>query len=245
MLLIVTNQYDYTADAVAALWGRRDVRIMRPLDLSVCGWSYRPGEVESSRFVAGGTSAGAGEVTGVLTRMACVFESDLGHIHPADRCYVASEMTALLLAWLTELSVPVINRPTATCLCGPLWSQERWLNEASKLGIPVLESRRCVGPPDGSPPQSSLQDNESAQMRASRFTVVDGVAIGAPTPDCENLAQRLSDYADCRLLSVHVRDGGSGYALAGVDVWPEITPPAVADALLSALDGPVRVGAPR
>jgi hypothetical protein len=237
MLLIVTNQYDNTAAALAVQWGRADVRIMRPSDLSVGGWSYRPGDVGVSRFVAGGSPARTSDLSGVLTRMACVFEGDLRHIQPADRAYVASEMTALLLAWLSELPVPVINRPTATCLCGPLWSQERWLHMAAGLGIPVVTARRQVRQPGSASPTAPPQGPTPGQKASIRCTMVDGVCLGAPTPQCEKIAVRLAEHAACRLLSVCFQQDDPGHAVAGVDIWPDITNPPVAGALLSALDG--------
>jgi hypothetical protein len=231
VLLIVTNQYDRSTDALAGLWGRSDTLVMRPSDLSMGGWRYRPGEAGTSRFVAAGSSVQAGDLDGVLTRMAGVFEGDLGHIEPADRTYVAAEMTALLLAWLSELPVPVINRPTATCLCGPLWSQEKWLRVASGLGIPVVPHNRAVGLPD-----STSARAEPHEIDLQSVTVVDDVCLGAKNARCEKIARRLADHAQCRLLSVQLRTVGSHPALVGVDVWPNLAGSGVAGALLRAFD---------
>jgi hypothetical protein len=218
---------------------------MRPSDLSMGGWSYRPGNIKIGRFMACGSPAETGDLTGVLTRMACVFESELSHIRPADRNYVASEMTALLLSWLTELPVPVINRPTATCLCGPLWSQERWLRVAASLGIPVAAAHRQVGPP-GSPSSGPAPYGSGFGRQSSiRYTVVDGRCIGAPSSQSETMAVRLAEHVGCQLLSVHVVEDGSGYTMTGADVWPNVLEPAVADALLRALDNRVDLPGPQ
>ena len=70
--------------------------------------------------------------------------------------------------------------------------------------------------------------------------MVDGRCIGAPSLQSEKMGVRLAEHADCRLLSVHVQEDGCGYAVAGVDMWPDVTDPPVAEALLSALDGRAR-----
>jgi hypothetical protein len=227
MLLVLANRYDRTADILAARWA--GAAVLRPADLSVGGWSYSPGDAMASWLVAGGQAVQARNLTGVLTRMACVFEGDLGHIRGPERSYVASEMTAVLLAWLTELAehVPVVNRPTATCLLGPMWPTEKWLHLAAKLNIPVVPARRTVGPP-GPAVASPVPESMCC-------TVIDGVVLGAPTPQCEGFAARLAKHTGCRLLSVHVVEQRSGHAVAGVDLWPDLTSVEMSQAVLDAL----------
>ena len=237
MLLIVANEHDVSADALRTTWGPADVRIMRPSDLSVGGWSYRPGDIGSARFVAGGASIRVSDLAGVLTRMACVFESDLGHIQASDRGYVASEMTATLFAWLFELQVPVINRPTPTALCGPLWPQEKWLRVATSLGMRVATARRHVVLHDSSSATDAPTSLSAAARTATRCTVVDAVCIGAPTSQCAQSAVKLAKHAGCRLLSVYFQADRLGHSVVAADVWPDVTSPAVASALRSALDG--------
>jgi hypothetical protein len=47
---------------------------------------------------------------------------------------VAAEMNAFLVAWLTSLTCPIFNRPTATSLCGPAWSVEHWRIQVARCG---------------------------------------------------------------------------------------------------------------
>jgi hypothetical protein len=239
VLLVLANQYDRSADDLVATWNRADVMVMRPADLSAGGWRYTPGDVRGGRFTVAGRSVPVADVDGVLTRMACVFEADLGHIIPADRAYVAAEMTAVLLAWLTELSelsVPVLNRPTATCLCGPLWPAERWLGAAAALGhsvVPAVRAVRLGCTPESSPPATA----GFAATATRPLTVVNGICFGAPSTRCADTALRLARLAGCRLLTVHVANTRTGHAICGADPWPDLSDPAVAGAVLRVLDG--------
>ena len=73
----------------------------------------------------------------MLTRVPAVFEDELTDIMFSDRSYVAAEMTAFLLFWLSRLRCPVLNEPTATCLAGRYWRREQWIDQAARAGIAV------------------------------------------------------------------------------------------------------------
>jgi len=103
----------------------------------VAGWRQSLGGVDGDAAVVEGKRVPQKEITGVLTRLPCVFEQELVDITPDDRRYVAAEMTAFLLFWLSRLKCPVLNRPTPTCLSGPYWRREKWIHVAARVGIPV------------------------------------------------------------------------------------------------------------
>src|SRR5438034_2764184 len=145
MLAIIADGADLVADALAARWRQRtsaDVALLTPADLSRRGWRYRLG--------TGAGPAGAAiiadrivpveEIDGVLTRLPSVSPHHLPHIIPADREYVAAEMTAFLTAWLSGLTCPVLNRPTPGCLTGPAWRPQHWAHLAAQLAIPTQQA---------------------------------------------------------------------------------------------------------
>src|SRR5208283_3357688 len=142
MIVIVANRWDETPKAVASRWAVQDVGVMMPQDLSVAGWRQSSGGLDSDVAVVEGKRVPQKEITGVLARLPCVFEEELIEIAPADRRYVAAEMTAFLLFWLSRLKCPVLNRPTPTCLSGPYWRAEKWVHVAARAGIPVQAARR-------------------------------------------------------------------------------------------------------
>ena len=62
----------------------------------------------------------------VLTCRPAVLAEELGRIAADDRSYVAAELNAFLVAWLSALPSRVVNRPTPRSLCGPAWNRVQW-----------------------------------------------------------------------------------------------------------------------
>jgi hypothetical protein len=95
--------------------------------------------------------------------------AELPHIDPEDREYVASEITAFLAALLNELPCPLFNRPTASSLWGPPWTDEHWWRAATAQGLSVCrnDDRIC---------------NDSAQVvvlggKIVRGAIADGLGV--------------------------------------------------------------------
>jgi hypothetical protein len=115
MILLVADEHDIQARWLAEQWAHHDARLLTPADLSRPGWSFRPGNSSDWTGVAGGIGFDHDTpLAGILNCLAQVTEAHLPHIHPEERSYVASEMTAFLLSWQCELACPVLNRPTPT-----------------------------------------------------------------------------------------------------------------------------------
>lgn len=117
---------------------------MVPSDLSRAGWFSQSCDPSRSRCMIGAAPHASSEIRGVLIRWSCVLASDLTHIVPSNRAYVASEMTAFLVYWLNSLGCPVFNRPTPRSLCGPGWFPEHWLYYAARSGLRVKSKERSV-----------------------------------------------------------------------------------------------------
>jgi len=141
-ILVVANRNDVQARELVKRWNSYGASLLTPENLSVEGWRYYTKDIDNSIAIINGHPLASHDIRGVLTRMHCVLEDDLGHIVPSDRAYVASEMSAFLLAWLSALKCPVLNRPTPTSLSGPYWRHEKWIFTAARLGIPVAASNR-------------------------------------------------------------------------------------------------------
>src|SRR5258707_166954 len=110
MLVILAGQQDASAAELAASWNFSGASLLTPEDLSCTCWRWNPARSTGSQAVVGGRNIPVADITGVLTRLFSVQEQHLGHIVPEDRSYVASEMNAFLLAWLSSLKCPVLNR---------------------------------------------------------------------------------------------------------------------------------------
>ncbi len=143
MILLVADEFDTNALWLAERWTSCDARILSPADLSRPGWHFQPGCPGAWAAVADGKVCDAQTpLNGVLNMLPGVTEEQLPHIVPEDQAYVAQEMNAFLLSWESELSCPVLNRPTPNCLIGPNFSLEEWILLAARAGLPVKPMSR-------------------------------------------------------------------------------------------------------
>jgi hypothetical protein len=229
-LLIVASASDETARQLATLWKNDGARLVLPRDLSRPGWRYQPGQVESSVAAADGELIPARQISGVLTRLGSIPEDELIEIAPADREYVAREMNAFLLAWLSALRCPMLNRPGNICLSGPNWRPEQWAHAASQAGVPVVPARRHV-------------PNENAPSPVLRFvppvtvTVVGKKCFGSEDNFLQVSARRIACHANVELLAVTFAGSGKDARFLSADLWPNISAPDVADAVQEHLLG--------
>ena len=119
--------------------------------------------------VIGGRPVKCDEITGVLIQRPCIFEQELLHISAVDRQYVAAEMNAFLISWLSRLTCPILNRPTAMSLSGPNWRPEQWVHAAAILGIPVSPTKKC---------SSIIENKEKSNTIYSRKEIRSVIVVG-------------------------------------------------------------------
>jgi hypothetical protein len=232
MLVVIASIYDRNARALIDRWSAQEAHLLTCKDLSVVGWHHHLGVADVSTAVLGGQVIPIGRITGVLTRLPCVDAGELTHITPADRHYVAAEMTAFLASWLSGLTCPVLNRPTPACLMGPSWRREQWVHAAVQLGIPVVPVHRRAALTDGLPA-------EALEPHAITITVIGDRCFGEADRALMAQAQRLATAAGVGLLAAHFSGPQGGASLLGADLWPDISCAAIADAILEYLrEGP-------
>ncbi|MGE5245569.1 MAG: hypothetical protein ACM3SQ_15200, partial [Betaproteobacteria bacterium] len=140
MLVVFTS---WTDPDLPLFKARPGVGIVVPAHLSQPGWRYQVGCGTRANLVTSRGPIVASDITGVLTRTQRTWPAELPHIAPADRDYVAGEMTAFLAALLNELPCPLLNRPTATSLWGPPWTPEHWWRAAAAEGLAVCRNDDC------------------------------------------------------------------------------------------------------
>lgn len=216
MLIIVGSALLAEPWILAEHWHEKDVRALTPADLSKPGWRYRPWCPDDTTIVVDGVELPEKIVAGVVTTLPCVSRHDLPHILEHDRDYVAAEMTAFLLAWLSELRCPVIERPSPSSLTGSGLRDWQWIALARGLGIRA------------SAPNTGERDN------IVDVTVLAGHAIGAPTPVHARAAERLADSAARNLVTLTFARGTP--ELIAVKHVPAVDSAAVAQALLAWLE---------
>lgn len=225
--VILASVADDVALSLPQRLSRPDVLVVTPADLSRPGWNYRPGQSES-QIVVDGEVFGTDEIAGVVTRLPRISDCELLHIAPAERAYVAAEVGAFLLAWLSELDRPVLNRPGPNCLCGPFWRHERWVAEAARAGLDVQPARRSVGL-EGTcylPPPC---------VDRLTVTVVGDRCFGKADETLLNQARWLARSTRTETLTVHFSDTGTGMRFFTANPWPCLEVDEVARAVLDHL----------
>ncbi len=234
MLVILAHRADIAAQALVQRWAAHDAHLLSPEELSLSGWRYRPGDVASGCAVISGRSVPFRNLDGVLTRLPWVFEQDLVHIVPDDRAYVAAEMSAFLLAWLSELTCPVVNRPTPTCLAGPLWRPEQWARVASSSSLFVAPVHRRAAFVPGRSPTVDLGPVVRPECGVT-LTVVGDKVIGEAEGALREQARSLARAANVELLVVHFSRAHARAEFVAAAPWPDLESPGVADAILARL----------
>jgi len=229
VIVVVARNGDVAARELVARWEAHDACLLTPAALSTAGWRFRPGEPHGSVAVLNGRRTSVREIRGVVTRLVCVTEADLPHIEQADRAYVAAEMTAFLLSWLSSLNCRVINRATPSGLAGPNWRTEQWTHLAARIGVPVDRvSRSAI--------RGSAPAFQSSPIKLS-VTVVGDACFGAPDAIRASWARRVAKVARVDLLEVELSGGEGEPIFLGARVCPDEITSEVADAILDFLVG--------
>jgi hypothetical protein len=200
---------------------------MTPQDLSRSGWLWDSSAPRRQGCVIGGRRHDASEISGILVRATHVDENDIGQITEGERRYVAAEMTAFLIHWMTQIGVPVLNRPGASCLGGPGWHPEHWAVMAGRVGLVARRVRRVVG---GGDANATGSDAAPCAM-----TVVGERAFGAGSPALHRKAIALARLANVQLLRLGFDGAGEDARLLNADQFPLLDDPDVEAAVLTAL----------
>lgn len=217
MLVIVSSNYDTGAQELRARWGNQCARILSCEDLATAGWAFSPGSRDSVAVI-GGQVIRSSEITGILCRRPAIFAEELLHTAPDDRAYVAAEMNAFLLAWLSAQRCPVLNRPVAPSLSGPNWRPEQWIHAAARLGIPVRPYTRSA----------PARFDAVAADESIEVTVVGSRCIGGRDGVHAPQARELARAAGVELLSVLFDADGR---FTSARLFPSLMSPEVADAV--------------
>lgn len=212
MIVILASAPDGAARSLAASWP--EAVVMTPQDLSVAGWRHDPLQPRNDVAMIGGVRVACRDIRGVVTRLTRVTPDDLAHVIEEDRGYVAAEMTAFLVSWLSSLRCPVMNPASAVSLAGPAWRRERWLHAAARAGLAA---------------------GHAAEAEVV-VTVVGKECVGAPDPALAALARRLAALAGANLLELGLAREGEAWTLVHATPWPDLLAPEVREALRVTLE---------
>lgn len=200
---------------------------MTPSDLSRCGWILDDGCRDQNDCVLDSKRCSSSDISGVLVRATHVAAEDIGHIAEPERRYVAAEMTAFLIHWLTQLTCPVLNRPSANCLGGPGWHPEHWAVMAGRVGLDARPVQRQVGFVPAEP--GPVLDGTRV------VTVVGRRAFGGESSALHHKAIALARLARTDLVRFTFGDDSERLLLA--DPFPPPDHPEIEEAVLATLRG--------
>lgn len=213
MISVLASELDSEAQSVVADWSACGAALLSARDLTTAGWEYRPADPASGVAVVGGRRIPVANLQGVLTRRPAVLSEELTWVDPGDRQYVAAETNAFLVAWLSSLPCPVVNRPTTTSLCGPAWDELHWRSAAAGAGVEWAD-----------------RDDDSA---VQRVVFCGERCFFATTDKQKEIAHALAHAADVDLLSVSFR----GNRVWAASVAPPLDNPELREHLIDQLRG--------
>jgi hypothetical protein len=223
MILVLANRGDLAARRLVEAWRAHDARLVTLPDLSRPGWRHYLGDSGPEIAVASGELVPVASIQGVLTRIAWITPEDLPHVVEGDRPYVAAEISAFLIAWLSQLRCPVINRPATNSLMGAPHAAEGWVAIAARVGlVPPWTSRAFPAPPEAAWPAEAVT-----------VSVLGDRCFGAVDPALADQACRLAAAAGVELLAVTFSHPAADATFLGAHLWPDVSLPELAVALLA------------
>lgn len=230
MYIILASQVDETAKELIPYFPSGSTRILTPSDLSQPGWCIHTADPESSIFVVGGEPVCSSEINGVLCLLPCVFAPELVQIEKEGRDYVASEMTAFLKFWLSSLSCPILNPPTAGCLSGPNWRREQWARAALDAGLQVSPFVRRTSP------QCSSHKSEE---RMVTVTLIGNKELNENESGLSGQVRDLAKVAGVNLLHVTFMKTkrNNSYLFYDANTFPSLQGPRATQLIMDCFNG--------
>jgi len=224
-VVIITDATDSGARHLAQDLNDRAV-LVTPRDLSRPGWTYRPDPGERRAMTTDG-ELGVGDIAVVVTRLGAVFETQLLHVTPIDRSYVAAEMTAFLRAWLDGLPIPVVDPPTTSSLSGTLWSSEQWSQQCASIGLSFAPLRRSI-------PAATSSSSEAVDGRRVHVAGRHVHRVGSVSDAEIDAARALADAT--RVHHIALTLSADRFVVTAVSTRADLDDPAIRGFYLRSLD---------
>ncbi|MCU1427290.1 MAG: hypothetical protein JWL83_1290 [Actinomycetia bacterium] len=212
MLAVLASRFDAQAVALVEAWSDHGAALCSAEDLCAPGWAFSVAQPAAGTAVIGGARADVRDLRAVLTRRPAVVAEELDFVEPDDREYAAAEINAFLVAWLSSLPCPVLNRPTPRSLSGPSWKTVQWQIAAARAGIEWA--------------------HDAADADADVVVVCGDRTVGARDPRDARAAQALAQIAGVELLGARIADG----RVCAVSTNPDLSNPEVRDVVLAYLE---------
>jgi hypothetical protein len=217
-VLIIGHSGEAAARSLVAAWPGGGARLLTPANFFRSRLSWRADAKGRAVSAIGATPVDVDSISGVVTLIDGVFASDLPQVAPADRVYVAGEMTAFLSVWLHTLPCPKLNPPSLTSLCG---QKDFLLWRAHALACGLSAPSVDVSAP--------LRRDDAAL----RLTIIGDRALGSTDREAIGFARALSDRTRLPMLSLRLERTPDGFAFAGATALPDVNHPEIAEAVFA------------
>jgi hypothetical protein len=215
---------------VPALWAYQGLRQLGfgPLELVLTDglarashWEHRLDArgIHLNFTLADGRVIDATRIRGAVNRV--LFPSTIPEwaVSP-DRDYVQAELHAFYLSWLNSLPGVVLNRPTATGLCGSWLHASEWALRAGRAG---LTTRRYQQAAQDSPEHGGVPPVADASVR--RVIAFHGQVFGAPVSrGVANGCIKLAQDVETALLGLDFQvDPGGQWNFCDASPCPDLS----------------------
>jgi hypothetical protein len=214
VILVIAEAGDEGASAFAAELAPVLASVITCSDLAAQASHLSHPEFEDSALSVGGRSLPVSEISGVVNTLPTVAPGSLLVYEPGEREYQASELHAWLTYALSALSCPVVNRPTALSLNGPVLNPLGWFHLAHAAGIPVAAVE--VTPDRANAGKNSWPDVVEAVCVGGEIAVGSHAVAEAHTLE-------LARHAQVAYLRARYEDEGTGeIRFAGASSVPDL-----------------------
>ncbi|HEY4241158.1 MAG TPA: hypothetical protein VGM88_15150 [Kofleriaceae bacterium] len=223
MLLVLTSIMDAAVPVAIDAWRAKGLEadVLTVHDLAQPGWKL---ELDGPpTLVVRGKPTPAKAITAVITRIVGVGVGDLPFVHDEDREYAAAEMQAFLLALLTSLPCPVLNRPQPGSLSGPPWATEQWIACAARAGLPVRPAIRRA--------YAGGEHVEDTAPPDPKVVTVIGDQVFGGDAQLNKAALAVARAAGTELLRVAFDMRAKPAVFVGADTWIDLSDPQVSEAI--------------
>lgn len=263
-VLVLAGQEDLVAREVAASIAQSGYALiwLTPADLGTCEWVHHVDDrgVWTSMTTRDRRHIVMGRCSGILNRLTALPSPPFARTD--DREYAAMEQHALLTSILAGVDATVVNPVSPPSLAGPVQPLAWWLDAGRQAGLPVrrlrvtTDGRRwrapagweaihwqvssTMAPTDRSQPAVPVGPRPVAWAESvrspRRMWVVDGLAVGEPSPRWKAGAEGLAARCGCTLLEISVAQRGDReWVMVGAEPCPRAVPETVTTLLVQVL----------
>lgn len=219
MIVFLCNPDDITARMFVAKLRRRhgvDAQIITPQELV-----YAPDmqhlldgpEVYSAVTLKTHGMLDSASITGLVNRVDFLPDAHLVTVSPTDRTYMQQELLAIWSSWISALPCPVINRPTATSMVGPVYHPAIWHHYAAAVGLPVAQMTYNTDLPDPVTP-----------VPLQSVIVCQGTCYNALLPtDLFSACSELAAYVGLDMVELFFGSGTRGIVFSYASPIPDLS----------------------